>query len=504
MMKKLLFILLTLLGMSTSPTTQAQHVVSHELIASYTFEDMENLINDFISGLPVPAATIVGILNLQHGVNVYKVTYNTTHPVVGDITATGALALPIDAPDPCPDNPIGFPMAVYQHGTTFNTEGVPSFLSVEHNIGVMMASAGYIGVMPDYMGLGDNEANIMHPYVHAKTEALAGIDLMRATRELTQTLDFTWNQQVFVFGYSQGGHGAMALFKELETNYANEFTVTACAPMSGPYDISETQANVMWDHYSSPSYIPYVVAGYQAVYPDLLGDFNEIFNPDYAAFNGFSGGSTDFFAILNSTPLPDTPSHIFLNNILDDYVSDEDHPLKLALRDNDLYDWTPKAPVFIMGCCDDEQVVYESAIIAEEKFIENGATDVQRVDFCETVPILGPFGHGGCVPFCLLEGKQFFDSFVNCEAVGIDQASNSHKVNLYPNPAQNKVYFELPNLGTVPFKIQVTNITGQIVQTVTDIVGTQFELNISDLQAGMYIVEVRGFTVDYKEKLMVY
>ena len=120
----------------------------------------------------------------------------------------------------------------------------------------------------------------------------------------------------------------------------------------------------MWDVYSSPSYIPYVVAGYQAVYPDLLGDFTEVFKDDYAAFNGFSGGSSAFFDILNSVSLPDVPSEIFLDDLLADYVADDNHPLKLALRDNDLYDWKPQAPVYIMGCCDDEQVVFESTVIA--------------------------------------------------------------------------------------------------------------------------------------------
>ena len=180
---------------------------------------------------PYPASFIIDILNLQYGVDIYRVTYNTTHPVLGDITATGALALPqLEA--------CALPVAIYQHGTTFSTTGVPSFLSDEHNIGVMLASSGYIGLMPDYIGLGGSDENIMHPYVHAKTEAIAGVDLLRANRELTQTLDYFWNEQIFIFGYSQGGHGAMALFKELETEYADEFTVTACAPMSGPYDIS--------------------------------------------------------------------------------------------------------------------------------------------------------------------------------------------------------------------------------------------------------------------------
>ena len=41
----------------------------------------------------------------------------------------------------------------------------------------------------------------------------------------------------FLTGYSQGGHVTMAAHRELETFHTNEFTVTACAPCAGPYDL---------------------------------------------------------------------------------------------------------------------------------------------------------------------------------------------------------------------------------------------------------------------------
>ena len=43
------------------------------------------------------------------------------------------------------------------------------------------------------------------------------------------------NGQLFLMGYSHGGHVTMALHRELEQYHANEITITASAPMAGAY-----------------------------------------------------------------------------------------------------------------------------------------------------------------------------------------------------------------------------------------------------------------------------
>ena len=72
----------------------------------------------------------------------------------------------------------------------------------------------------------------------------------------------------------------MALHKELETYNTNEFTITASAPMAGPYDLSGTMTeDVMLgtNSYGSPSYLPYVILGLDEVY-GVLGSYDEIFS----------------------------------------------------------------------------------------------------------------------------------------------------------------------------------------------------------------------------------
>ena len=55
---------------------------------------------------------------------------------------------------------------------------------------MIFAAFGYVVCAPDFVGLGDSPG--VHPYVHAKTEASAAIDMLRAARELDADDTFGW------------------------------------------------------------------------------------------------------------------------------------------------------------------------------------------------------------------------------------------------------------------------------------------------------------------------
>ena len=496
----LAIIMILLTGFSDISHAQETNVlVDHELIASYTSAELEEVLGGFLSAdLPLEPSTIADILGVKEAVNVYRVTYLSDHPINGKITATGAIAVPQNASE------LGaLPMAIYHHGTVFGVNGVPSNLSFEHNIGAVLASSGYVMAMPDYLGMGGGTG--MHPYVHAKTQATAGIDLLRAMRELQEELTYELMNAVCIFGYSQGGHAAMAMFKELEEFHKDEFRVVAAAPMSGPYDISGSQTEVLWETYEFPAYLPYVVEGYRSVYPELLGGFDEIYAPEYAALNDFKGDSRAFFEIIDQFDFPNKPILIFNETLLDGFTNDTDHPLRQALRQNDVYDWTPEAPTLIMGCCDDEQVKFSNSQVCYDKFVENGAQDVELVDFCDLFGSMGFLGHGGCVPFCLLYGKQLFDEEVGKLMVGIDEVNPNllpTPLRFYPNPATQWVNFEIPPT-IAPLQLTITNIEGKKVKQYNGI-SSDFRINVEDLQSGIYFVSLEGPLVSQQAKLMVY
>ena len=76
-------------------------------------------------------------------------------------------------------------------------------------------------------------------------EAQVAIDMLHAAAAFTAQNDVHTNSQLFITGYSQGGHAAMALHREIDRNWSDEFTVTASAPLSGPYSISGVMRNLI-------------------------------------------------------------------------------------------------------------------------------------------------------------------------------------------------------------------------------------------------------------------
>jgi hypothetical protein len=71
-------------------------------------------------------------------------------------------------------------------------------------------------------------------------------------------------------------------------------------------------------------------------------------------------------------------------------LNDPQHPLRLALADNDLYDWTPLAPVRMWHCLGDMDVPYENSLVALATLQANGGSSVELLDPSPSS------GHGDC------------------------------------------------------------------------------------------------------------
>jgi len=338
-------------------------VVSYMKIGSYAPDQ----INALISATPELASEVSALYNIE----LYSVVYKTKDPFGAMTTASGLFILPTDVGK-------ALPLANYNHGTILRTSDVPSLLSYESLVGVLIASQGYAASLPDYLGLGFRPG--LHPYTHAKTEASATIDMLRAVKHLCTTLNVSLNNQLFLCGYSQGGHAAMATHKMIEEKYSPEFTVTASAPMAGAYDVSGTMYNLMLDEkpYPSPGYVVYMLYAYNYVYklyPNfdnvLVAPYNTLLTPYFTPPT-----TSDLEDVEKLLPDSKIPSAIFTASFLETLRNNENNPYKVKLRENDLYDWTPKAPVQLCHCDGDQHVPYINSQIAKDRFIARGFTGV--------------------------------------------------------------------------------------------------------------------------------
>jgi hypothetical protein len=333
----------------------------------------------------------------QYDVQCYDVVYETIDPLGARTRASGALLLPV--------NPPGLlPLVSYQHGTLTLTNDAPSSmdLSGEVSVGIAFATTGYAAVVPDYLGLGASPG--LHPYHHARSEATACVDMLRAARVFCANNNIGLTNKLFLLGYSQGGHSTMALLRELETYHTNEFTVTACAPMAGAYDLSGVTTTNFLSGASSPNpyYFFYLLAAYQNIY-HFAPKLADLLTPPYdTTLPPLMDGAHDSAAI--NSAMPADPLQILKPQYLAEFRANPRHPLRLALFDNDLYRWRPRSPMRMYHCAADQDVIIANSQVAFASFQALGAIQVQLID---PVPSAD---HSGCSQPSLTLAKAWFDS----------------------------------------------------------------------------------------------
>ena len=137
------------------------------------------------------------------------------------------------------------PTVAYVHGTSISFYDVPSNPNTFGDFNprgesfegppstAVFAGNGFIYVAPDYLGLGGSTVP-RHRYFHAATEASSAIDLLAAAQNVLADLKARQNGQLFVFGFSQGGHSALALHRELERTRVK---VEGTAVVGGVFDV---------------------------------------------------------------------------------------------------------------------------------------------------------------------------------------------------------------------------------------------------------------------------
>ncbi len=333
----------------------------------------------------------------QYSVLEYKLTYETITPWGARTTATGALLLPQNLHSP-------LPLVSYQHGTVTQTNKAPSSMdpTTELSIGLALATSGYAASLPDYLGLGDSPG--LHPYHHARSEATACVDMLRAVRAFCTFSGFTLTNRLFLCGYSQGGHATMALLRELETYHTNEFTVTACAPMAGAYDLSGVTAAdfLSGRQQPAPYYFLYLLAAYQDIYHLAPSLADLLASPYDSSLPPLLDGNTSGSQI--DSLMPSDPTQILKPEYLAAFSANPRHPLRLALQENDVYRWKPVTPIRLYHCAADQDVVFANSQVAYDTFLSLGDTQVQLID------PLPSAGHVDCAEPSLMLAKEWFDS----------------------------------------------------------------------------------------------
>jgi hypothetical protein len=313
----------------------------------------------------------------KQDVSLYKVTYRSVNAQGKPTLLSGLVVVPTDGAGGDASGGI----VVYMHATTAQRDNAPSDRS-EETYGAITAFGGDTRViaMPDYLGYGVSK--LPHPYAFGKLNAPSGRDLILATRELMKQFKRTVGSEINISGFSEGGANALWLGRYLEEQGNAALQPARMAPISGPYDLSgataqsfigaQPPATYQENFTSKPSLLSFAGVStaqlIKAPVNSLLQDALAV--QTKGLFPGPIADETVGVRILTtcidqlnyfnmSTSLSPNPENLLQPSLVTAIKQhDLSNPAIRLWSDNDNLNWTPKAPLLLLGIVQDELVPF--------------------------------------------------------------------------------------------------------------------------------------------------
>ncbi len=356
------------------------------------------------------------------GVRVEYMQYDTVDVKGNKTDATGAVFIPTGTDASCSGNrPIV--LNAHGTATTkaynfaevgnANNEAGPAATL----LAALFAGQGYVVISPNYAGY-DKSSLAYHPYLNAQQQSHEMADALKAGREVirrtSSATNVADNGKLFITGYSQGGYVTMATTRYLETL---KEPVTAALPISGPYAM-EAFGDVVFGGkvmLGATFFAPLMARNYQEQYGNIYAKPSDMFAPANAdeipsllpsasmtdmqlilsgklpasaMFQKAPTGNSTLDALSPSDPAFsfgfDTTQYLVKNDYRLGYLADAqknvdwavpylqgytnyspvpatlpEHPLRKALKANDLRGYLPTMPVIMCGGNQDPMVFFD-------------------------------------------------------------------------------------------------------------------------------------------------
>ena len=343
----------------------------------------------------------------NYSVKVYKVVYETKNIDGSFVNASGLLTIPQKL------STAKSPTLIYHHGTIYDNRFAPTEDTFINAPPILPAYMGFISIAPDYIGYGESKSQ-MHPYLNADVTAMTTINMLRASQTFLKDNNILNNGQVFLGGYSQGGSATLSTQRKIESDFSDEFNITASSAGAGSYTFSNElleQTQAILDDFDNftivrPSNVGLIMKSMDDGYD--LNIINKLFKPQYASVvDSIYDGSHDSDYI--DSQLTMQASQLFNKDFLQRVVDGNEPSLVNAFKANDLYDWSPKAPTILYHGREDDWVSFSNAQLAYDTMLARGVTNLELVE-CE-IELNQVTNHANCFVPYLFSSYAFFLQF---------------------------------------------------------------------------------------------
>jgi len=345
-------------------------------------DSLEYDYNDFFDDTKGELPGAPQLRPIAHEVVRYQSTDNEGNP----IELTGLLIYPWS-----PFGKVSAPIVSINHGTQIMKKYAPSkWESAQWSdwknfpemaiADVMAVWYGWIIIMPDYQGMGD-DVNENHPYVIRDRLANATADMVMAAENSCGCDNHSyvkWNGQTFLYGYSEGGYVTMAAARELEER---NVSLDGVVCMDGPYDLSGTMLSVMLgdNPFPVPYFLPMMLVGYNTMYPETFTYEDMLKEPYKTNIPLYTTGFYDETVVNSKMPADKILKNVFTTAYIDTLKNPESQARQLMYENNSYVNWTPKSKMLLWHCENDDCVPFGNFTVAKKRFTDLGLSNIEYV-----------------------------------------------------------------------------------------------------------------------------
>lgn len=367
-------------------TLKAESYILHNKLKHFTAEE----IKDTWEKIDIPQL----YLPVNNGVTVYEILFTTDWIDGSPIKSSGLVMVPDNLYD-------GYSTIIYHNGTSILRRRVEELGYNQFSICAGLAADGYLVVIPDYIGRGKGDK--FQLYLHAKTTSQNSVNLLLAANHMINSLGHPSIGDLYITGYSQGGHAALSTQRLVEEKYSKVFNLVATSPMSGPYDLAGTIRMDRVKDSEDPLLLMYVIKSYQdgyQMYPHMSMIFKSPFD---SLVNVYFDGEHDYHGLYKY--FTGSFKDIFQPTFIQDEFFTEGSKFKNILIENSIYDFIPKVPTQFCYCTDDDVVSTQNTINAYTWMKKRGARKIKLRNEGKNLD------HEECAIYTVIDMKLFFDRY---------------------------------------------------------------------------------------------
>ncbi|WGK69161.1 lipase family protein [Candidatus Haliotispira prima] len=349
------------------PYDPADNLISSKLVMELSHSQMEALdVKDYYGELR------------RYPVQVYRITYRSRSfsPLSALVLLPVGMNKGTDKDTGTGTDTAEYPLLAYHHGTLLpfphkrlGAYEAPSFFGSAYrrtrdffavnNHGLPAAAAGYLTVLPDYMGYGA-QAGKDHPFMIGPELGQEGMDAVRATYRWAEKKGIRVTDRLYLMGTSEGASAAMWAQRLIENAPDFEGIQVEGAYYAGPYHISSLLRKIAFDDGKIvPLFNWAIYAAWNYYLRDAVQRERNLsghFRPEqYSAISGSqkSWQKSDIWlrkvpnllSILLQKPMP--KEKLFHTDFLEQ-INDPDSDFWVIARLLDLHEgWEPESPIWL-------------------------------------------------------------------------------------------------------------------------------------------------------------